>query len=156
VGDAVDVNGDTRPGHIISYATIEKFLWSEMRLQALAMRDTVRSEQEWEASYQRVHRKLIQFLRVAQRKGRRAGDKGEEDKGAPYYTGFFVTVIGESYANGETHVRLTPEHVVVLKDMLKDYGMLECRRSRKDPECTHKRRGCDFAEKFEECLNAED
>jgi hypothetical protein len=64
----------------------------------------------------------------------------EKRLSAPYYTGFFVTVIADSYTNGEANVQLSPEHVLVLKNMLKDYGILEDRRERKDAECTLKRR----------------
>jgi hypothetical protein len=148
--------GDNSLGHIINYATIEKFLWDEMRVQALLMRGNTGTDRDWNAAYRYVHRKFVLFLKIAQRRGRKTEAKTEEGPCAPYYTGFFITVINSAYANGDTHVQLTPEHVAVLKDMLKDYGMLECRRARKDPDCRQVRRACDYAAKFDECTCLED
>lgn len=73
----------------------------------------------------------------------KADTRQEPEHCAQYYSGFFVTVIGDSYKGGAQHVQFTPEHVEVLKSMLKDYGMCECRRKRDKQGCTFKRRSSD-------------
>ena len=68
-----------------------------------------------------------------------------------YYNGFFWALEHASYVDGKAFVTLAPAHIKTIKQLLFDYGLLECRRKSDTQNTVWSRRAQDLSANTE-CL----